>query len=150
MLGFQVPVVDLGINAYFRSLSGRPYQPYQQFASSVISFPASSGGRRVFLEPRGSRRRPSENVLDLRLEKIFKFGAQKNRISLYADITNALNAHTVTDFQYRVPSLTIGSETVSFGSPVGIIDPRQVTLGAGRPLDRVVQHFGRQPPGDGM
>ena len=130
MLGFQVPVVDIAINAYFRSLSGRPYQPYQQFGSSVISFPASSGGRRVLIEPRGSLRRPSENVLDLRLEKIFKLGSQKNRISLYANITNALNAHAVTDLQYRVPSITIGSETVNYQSPVGIIDPRQVTLGA--------------------
>jgi hypothetical protein len=47
----------LGVNAYFRALSGRPYTPYQRFATSVISFPASSGGRRVLLEPRGSRRR---------------------------------------------------------------------------------------------
>jgi Carboxypeptidase regulatory-like domain/TonB dependent receptor len=130
LLGFQVPVVDIGINAYFRGLSGRPYTPYQQFATSVISFPASSGGRRVLLEPRGSLVRDSEKVLDLRLEKIFRVGVLKNRIALYADITNALNATSVNGVQVRVPSLVIGTDTVNYGSPTGVIDPRQVTVGA--------------------
>ena len=129
MLGEQVPVVDIGVNAYFRSLSGRPYAPYQQFGSSVISFPASSGGRRVLLQPRGSLRRERENILDVRLEKIFKLGVGKNRVSLYADITNLLNASTVTGLQYRVPSLVIGKETVNYGAPTGVIDPRQTTFG---------------------
>jgi len=129
MLGVQVPVVDVGINAYFRSLSGRPYTPYQQFAASVTNFPPTSQGRRVFLEPRGSRRRESENILDLRLEKIFKLGADKNRIALYADITNVFNASTVTGKQVRVPNLVIGTETVLFDAPTGVIDPRQTTFG---------------------
>jgi hypothetical protein len=129
MLGVQVPVIDVGINAYFRALSGRPYTPYQQFASSVTNFPPTSAGRRVLLEPRGSLRRDHENILDLRLEKIFKFGAVKNRIALYADITNALNASTVTGLQYRVPNLVIGTETVNYGAPTGVIEPRQTTFG---------------------
>jgi hypothetical protein len=130
MLGVQVPVVDVGVNAYFRSLSGRPYTPFQFFPSSVISFPASTAGRRVLLDPRGSLVRERENVLDLRLEKIFKIGADKNRISFYADITNAFNAGTVIGLQYRVPDLVIGTETVNYGAPTGVIDPRQITLGA--------------------
>jgi hypothetical protein len=129
LLGVQVPVIDLGVNAYFRGLSGRPYQAYQQFATSVISFPASSGGRRVLVEPRGSRRRDSENILDLRLEKIFKFGTDKNRIAVYADVTNIFNASVVTDKQYRVPNRVIGLETVDFDSPTAIIEPRQTTFG---------------------
>jgi hypothetical protein len=130
MLGVQIPVVDIGVNALFRGLSGRPYTPYQQFASSVISFPLSSGGRRVLLAPRGSLRRPSEKALDVRLEKIFKFGVNKSRFSLYADITNVLNADNATDLQYRVPDRTIGLETVEFGSPTALLAPRQTTLGA--------------------
>jgi hypothetical protein len=129
LLGVQVPRVDLGVNVYFRALSGRPYTPYQQFATSVISFPASSGGRRVLIEPRGSSRREGENILDLRLEKIFKLGQDKNRLSVYADITNLFNASTVTDLQYRVPSRVIGLETVDYNSPTAIIEPRQTTFG---------------------
>ena len=96
----------------------------------MINFPATSAGRRVLLEPRGSRRREAENILDLRLEKLFKLGTGKKRIALYADITNVFNASTVTGVQVRVPDLVIGSETVLFDAPTGVIAPRQATFGA--------------------
>src|SRR5258708_23065639 len=87
------------------------------------------GGRGIWRGPRGTRRRDRENILDLRLEKIFKFGAAKNRISVYADITNVFNQSVVTDLQYRVPSRKIGLATVNFASPTAKIDPRQTTFG---------------------
>ena len=96
----------------------------------MINFPPTSAGRRVLLEPRGSRVRERENVLDLRLEKIFRLGGGKNRIALYADITNAFNESTITGVQLRVPDLVIGTETVEFESPTGVIAPRQATFGA--------------------
>jgi hypothetical protein len=130
MFGTQIPVVEVGFNAYFRSVSGRPYTPFEQFATNQINFPPTSAGRRVLLEPRGSRVRERENILDLRVEKIFKIGAGKNRIALYADITNAFNASTITGVQVRVPDLVIGTETVGFESPTGVITPRQTILGA--------------------
>ena len=71
-----------------------------------------------------------ENILDLRLEKLFKFGPRKDRIALYADITNALDESTVTGVQLRVPTLAIGGHDVDFESPTGIIAARQITLGA--------------------
>ena len=130
MLGVQIPKVEIAVNAYYRALSGRPYTPFEQFATSVINFPATSAGRRVLLEPRGTRRRDSENILDLRLEKIFRIGAGKNRLALYADITNTFNQDTITTVQVRVPELVIGNETVGFESPTGVIAPRQATFGA--------------------
>jgi hypothetical protein len=130
MFGAQIPVVEVGFNAYFRGLSGRPYTPFEQFASSAINFPATSAGRRVLLEPRGSRRRETEKILDLRLEKIFKIGGGKNRVAFYADITNVLNESTITGVQVRVPDLVIGNETVLFDAPTGVIAPRQATFGA--------------------
>jgi hypothetical protein len=130
MLGAQIPKVEIGFNAYYHSISGRPYTPYQQFASSVINFPATSAGRRVLLEPRGDRKRDWENILDLRLEKIFRIGVRKDRVALYADITNVFNASTVTNKQLRVPELVIGTETVAFEAPTGIYAPRQATFGA--------------------
>jgi hypothetical protein len=130
LAGVQIPVIELGVNAYFRGFSGRPYTLYQQFSSSVLSFPPSSQGRRVLLEPRGSRRREAEKILDLRLEKIFKFGARKDRFSVYADITNVFDTSTVDGLQYRVPSLAIGDADVPFDAPTSIVDPRQITFGA--------------------
>ena len=67
LIGVQVPVIELAVNAYFRSISGATYTPFQQFGSSTLTFGGyfnSSTARRPFLEPRGSRRLPRENILD--------------------------------------------------------------------------------------
>jgi hypothetical protein len=57
------------------------------------------------------------SVLDLRLEKIFKIGASRSRLALYADITNVFNADAATDLQYRVPDRVIGHDTVGTARP---------------------------------
>jgi len=136
MLGVQVPKVEVGLNAYFRSLSGRPYTPEQRFPSSAFggsAFVPLSSWRTPIIEPRGSRRRDTENVLDLRLEKIFTVGSShKNRLALYSDITNVFNKEVVQSVIVRVPSIAISGleDPVAFGSPAAIIAPRQITLGA--------------------
>jgi hypothetical protein len=138
MLGVQVPVVEIAVNAYWRTLSGRTYTPFQQLSSSQTSFSSyfgSSSGRRPLLEPRGERRLPNENILDLRLEKIFNVGARKDRIAVYADITNVFNKSLITSVLTRVPStsVTIGpGETtpVVFEAPGAVVAPRQTILGA--------------------
>jgi hypothetical protein len=127
----DVPVVEVNLGAYYRYLSGRTYAPHQQLASSAVpGFPASSW-RRPFLEPRGNRRLPSESVLDLRLEKLFRIG-QRDRLAVYADITNVFNAEVVTSRQERYPDrVTAGIETpVPFDAPATIIPPRQFQIGA--------------------
>jgi hypothetical protein len=136
MLGIQVPVVEVGFNAYFRSLSGRPFLPEQRFASSAFggtAFVPLASWRTPLVVPRGSVRRERENILDLRLEKIFNIGtSRKNRLAVYADITNALNETVITGVQVRTPSLAVAGvdDPVVFGAPTGVIAPRQVTLGA--------------------
>jgi hypothetical protein len=128
MLGVQVPVVEVSLNGYFRSVSGRTYTPFQQFGSSVINF--VSGGRRARLEPRGSRRLDTVNILDLRLEKIFKFGGRKDRIALYADLSNALNSGLISSVIDRYPTQAIaGAGDVPFGAPSQVTAPRQTQLG---------------------
>jgi Carboxypeptidase regulatory-like domain/TonB dependent receptor-like, beta-barrel len=137
MLGWQVPVVDIGINAYFRSLTGRPYAAFQRFSSSAINFSSyfgSSAGRSPFLEPRGNRRRPTENILDMRLEKIVNLGGRRDRLAVYADITNVTNQHTELTRLTRVPSTSIStapgqSVSVPFDAPSLVISPRQATFG---------------------
>jgi hypothetical protein len=138
MLGVQVPVVEVALNAYFRSISGATYAAFQQLSSSQTSFSSyygSSAGRRPFLEPRGARRLPTQNLLDLRLEKIFNIGARKDRIAVYADITNVFNKSVVTSVLTRVPSTSVTTgpgqtATVAFEAPGGVIAPRQTILGA--------------------
>ena len=130
-LTYQIPKVDVGLNGYWRYLSGWPYTPYQRFGSGAINFPLSSG-REVFLEPRGSRRAASRSTLDLRLEKIFRVGSSSDRISLYADLQNLFNADTITNVQNRYPSVSIAGfdQAVEFGGPTAVTPPRSWLVGA--------------------
>ncbi len=145
MLGIQIPKVELAVNAYFRSVSGGTYAPFVQLSGSTVGYSttgyyyAGSSGRRPALEPRGSRRFDTLNILDLRLEKIFKLGGGDHRLSAYSDILNALNADTISAVFTRVPTTTVfnpppaavGSTTaVPFGGPATVVSPRQIQIGA--------------------
>jgi hypothetical protein len=135
LLGYQVPVLELAVNAYYRSISGTTYTPFQQFSSTPFggsSNTLASDWRQLLLEPRGTLRLPMNNLLDLRLEKIFNVGAQKDRLALYADISNVFNASLITGIQNRVPNRTLAGvpNPVLFGSPTGVVAPRQTVLGA--------------------
>jgi Carboxypeptidase regulatory-like domain/TonB dependent receptor-like, beta-barrel len=134
---YIVPKAEVALNVYFRNISGPTYTPYLQLSGSTLNFPQSQRGRRLLLAPRGSYRLDTERIVDVRLEKIFKIG-RDDRISVYADITNLFNASTVTDAIIRYPSQStdalvngeLQSVDVPFGSPAGLIAPRQVTFGA--------------------
>ena len=143
-LGYEIPKVDISINASFRLLSGGPYTPYQRFSSSAINFSGTSyffgtsGGRQPFLEPRGDRRLPTDSVLDLRLEKVFNVGGS-NRISVFADMLNITNSSTVLGVLTRVPSTSLflpppaeagTTQAIGFEAPSSIRPPRQINLGA--------------------
>ena len=144
MVGVQIPKAEVSVNAYFRSVSGGTYAPYVQLGGSTVGYSTtgyyfgSSAGRRPSLEPRGSRRLDTTNILDLRLEKIFTLGGD-HRLSVYSDILNALNANTVTSVFNNVggtgvfnpPPAAAGSTTsIPFGGPAAILSPRQIQIGA--------------------
>jgi hypothetical protein len=138
MAGYQIPRVELAVNAYWRVLSGRPYTPFQRFGTDVLGFSTYSfptSGREPLLEPRGSRRLPTESYLDLRVEKAFALGGRNHRVAVYADVTNVFNEGTVTEVLTRVPStsLFVGpgqTADVPFEAPSRLVAPRQITLGA--------------------
>jgi hypothetical protein len=132
----QIPVIEVGLNAYFRHLTGQPYNATYRFNGDdrdLLNMPLfPSTQRTILLEPRGSRRYDSQNVLDLRVDKIFKLGGEKERLSLYADIANVFNSGTVNFVVTRATGLSFGSPPVDvdFEGPTSVIPPRQVTLGA--------------------
>ncbi len=145
-VGYDIPKVDISVNANYRMLSGATYTPFQRFGSSTINFSVTgyyfgfSAGRQPFLEPRGSRRLPTDHVLDVRFEKVFNV-AGSHRIALFADMLNITNEGTVIGRLSRVPSTTLPlppgpdtpigtTEAIAFEAPSAIRTPRQVILGA--------------------
>jgi len=131
-LTYQVPVVELAIDVAYRYLSGRTYSAFQRFASSQINFPPSSSGRQPLLQPRGSRRVEPENILDLRVDKVFNINGRRDRFAVYVDIANVLNKSTILTVQRRFPDVSIAGfhDPVAFAAPSTVIAPRQTTLGA--------------------
>jgi hypothetical protein len=141
-VGYEIPKIEVSVNATFRLLSGRTYAPFQSYTSSQINFTGtayywgSSAGRQPFLGPRGSRRLPTEQTIDLRLEKIFRV-AGDHRIALFGDFLNITNEGTVIGRNGRVPSVSIlvpdgsgDSASVPFEGPTALLTPRQLILGA--------------------
>ena len=127
---WQIPTIEVGLNAYFNYLSGRTYTPFQRFGTSAINYPVSAG-RQPFLEPRGSRRLDSESYLDLRIEKIFNI-ASGGRIAVYADIQNVFNEGTVLSKNARWPNVAIAGydDPIAFDAPQSLVAPRRFLLGA--------------------
>ena len=65
--------------------------------------------------------------MDLRLEKVFQVGV--NRLGLYLDAENLLNAGFVTAVQTRNPAVTISGTSVPLGGVTSITTARQLTFG---------------------
>ena len=141
-VGFEIPKIEVSVNATYKLLSGRTYAAFQQYTSGQINFTAtayywgSAAGRQPFLEDRGLRRLPYESTVDLRFEKIFRV-AGDHRIALFADFLNVTNAGTVITRNARVPSVAVlvpdgsgDTATVAFEGPTGLLTPRQMILGA--------------------
>jgi len=135
LAGYQIPKADVMVSAFYRNVSGRTYTPFAQLSSTEMAGYPSSSWRRPLLAPRGSYRLPTEKVLDLRFEKIFRIGGRGDRLGLFADITNVFNETIITSTQNRYPSAAVttpsGSPaTVLFAGPSAINPPRQVQLTA--------------------
>ena len=112
---YQIPKVEIGLNAYFRYLSGTTYTPYQRFSRRGGQLPSSTG-RQPFLEPRGDRRLDDQSYLDLRVEKIFKVGGGTDRIAVYAGPPERLQPGN----RHRRTALPLGLDASHLGSTVGL------------------------------
>jgi len=136
---YQIPKVEVGVNAYYRFFSGFPYAPIANFSGAdrrALGLASSpSAWRRPLAAPRGYGQYDSQSLLDLRLEKIFKVG-QTDRIAAYMDVNNLFNSGVITRVVTRLDGTTVGTTecggtycSVPYGGPVSIIEPRQITFG---------------------
>jgi hypothetical protein len=125
MLGYEIPKIEVAVNAYYLAVSGYNYTPYTSVSKSVTLY---TGSLSVLLEPRGSRQVPFDKELSLRFEKVFKLGF--NKLGFYADISNVFNSGIVTGVVTNVVGTSIQGKLVPFETPTSLIPARQVTLGA--------------------
>jgi hypothetical protein len=78
--------------------------------------------QRVLLEPRGTRRLPSQTLLDVRLSRTFslrRFG----RVDVLVDVLNLLDDTAAEGL------VTDNLFSPNFGQPTVFMDPRRVVVG---------------------
>jgi hypothetical protein len=122
---YQIPIIEVNLGAYYRALSGRTYTPFISVSGGTLNYPGTTSPR---IESRGSRRLPSQQTVDLRLEK--KFSIDVHKFGVFVDVANLLNNDTILAVQARYPTRSIAGSTVQFGAPSSIEPPRQMTFGA--------------------
>lgn len=121
---YIIPFVDISFSAYFRAITGNTWTTRyrtKRLAQGRVTF---------FVEPRGSHHYPMQKILDVRLEKIFRF-ADKYRFGVMLDVFNVLNANTITSWGTRIGYdwLPDQWESTDGHQLYSIIWPRQVRLG---------------------
>jgi carboxypeptidase family protein len=123
--GYQLPLIELNVTTYYRAISGARYTPFIAVSGSTLNYPGTTNAR---IEPRGSRRLPVEQTLDLRFER--RFDVNVHKIGVFVDIGNVFNNDVVLARQARYPNRSISGSTVAFDAPTSIQQPRQITFGA--------------------
>jgi len=113
-----------GINfaTYARFMSGQRYT--RQVRSQDLPITLSHGRETIYAEKRGGSHYDPLYLVDLRLEKSFRFGSSFS-ISVFSDVFNVFNAGTIDDV-YTISS----NQNKKFGFEEDIVDPRIARLGA--------------------
>lgn len=110
-----VPKLDVNVGLNFQYQTGKPWM-----AKTWVTLP--QGLRRIFLEPRGSRRLPSQTLVDLRLSKALSLG-KRGKLELLANVLNLLNDTAVVGLFSDDP---YGPQ---FAVPTEWVEPRSLVLG---------------------
>jgi len=106
------------LSAYFSHMQGRPFNRTVVVPGTILA----QGKQTVAAEERGSKRYPTQTMLDLRVEKDFGLW-RTTRLKLFIDIWNVLNS----DAYQRVGSTNADSE--AYLAPTSYDLPRQAQIG---------------------
>jgi hypothetical protein len=113
---FEIPKIEVLIGANYQYLSGLPWAAFATVETN------QRAKQRIYSEPRGTRRLSSQNLLDFRVSKIFRFG-RSGKLEIVADVLNLLN----DDAPETLVTQNFFSE--GFGLPAEFIDPRRLMIG---------------------
>jgi len=123
---FEIPKIKATLGFYYSFISGNTYNKYLALPNAIDPDPVSTSGASyvyILADRLGSYRYPSQQNLDLRLEKYFLIKGMK--VGFMADVFNVFNAGTVTQVQTNINPLT----SYPFGYVWGIVLPRTFRAG---------------------
>lgn len=116
---YMMPAAIL-VSGLLKVQSGTPFARVASINTDINGVPFNQGSISIYAEPRSSREYPTLKMLDLRVMKAFSKG--RHKLEAMVDVFNALNWSTITSINANT-----GTE---FGSPLAIIGPRVVRIGA--------------------
>jgi hypothetical protein len=114
---WETPWWDVRLTPILRHQSGQPWGRFFQFAFNY-------GTQRVLAEPLGTRRQDNITLLDVRIEKVVRFGSGvegSRSISAFIDVFNMFNANAEQNITW--------SSGTSFLRPSNIVPPRILRFG---------------------
>jgi hypothetical protein len=119
---------DISFSMYFRAITGTAWA--QRYRTSRFG----QGRITYYTETRGDRHYDMQNILDLRLEKIFTL-ATKYRLGVMIDCFNVFNANTISswgtryNYDWLLPDDPDYTPSTEGHDLLGIVNPRQFRLG---------------------
>jgi len=119
--GLYVGPWGINISGFFQLMSGQRYT--RSINSLDLGVPLSQGSANIYAEERGSRGLPATIILDLRVDKVFRF-TNKYSLRIFADIFNTFNNNKATSVQSRS-----SSPYLTFEEMLTIQHPRILRLG---------------------
>jgi Carboxypeptidase regulatory-like domain/TonB dependent receptor-like, beta-barrel/TonB-dependent Receptor Plug Domain len=102
-----IPRVEVRLGAHFQYLTGKPYAAFAN-----VTLP--QGTRSIYIEPLGSRRLTSQEILDLRVSRMFRLGSTRS-LEVLADVLNALDdaaEEGVATQNFFSPNFAVGTNFV--------------------------------------
>ena len=118
----DVPGTGLIVAANVQHFDGKPW-------AATTSIKLKQGDQRILLETRGSRRLPSQTLVDLRVSRVFTFGGVA-RLEVLVDLLNALDDTAEEGIS------TDDLFSRNFNQPSQFVDPRRAMVGVRLTLGR--------------
>jgi carboxypeptidase family protein/TonB-dependent receptor-like protein len=117
---YQLPF-GFQVSGNLQHQTGRPWA--RQIRVAGLRFPSNPT---IYMEPLdGSRRVPSLDLIDARIQKTFALGGPGVRLDLFVDALNLTNSDTTESVLSRR-----GDQRATFGVPSRYVYPRRLQLGA--------------------
>jgi hypothetical protein len=127
--GWQIPKVEVALNAYWFWQSAAPYSVYASVPASQTRWTRAMS---INVVPTDAFLGQSVSNTAVRVEKVLRFGV--HRFGFYADIQNVFNLGSVTSQNGLYPNRTLTDSQgndfkVWLGGPLAQVAGRQTTLG---------------------
>jgi hypothetical protein len=129
LVGRYVLPFEIGLSGSYKVQSGRNYGRVWSLTG------LNAGTEAIRVEPIDTRRAPTVDILDFRVDKGFTLPNKWGRAVVMVDVFNALNHGTVTNFRMQTATAAVTlpdgtRQTVStFQEVLGLLDPRVVRFG---------------------